>query len=309
MGPPSLTLAGCIAQTLHRNVQARLFSSTPIAVLQSSHPHSQLPRPRKQFGLSRSPEVAESSEQGRRRLESRARGHFQDRDLDRSNLAAKPISRARFGLRQPAATTEISDEESNHPSERLGSGGASTKDRAEGSAFKRRDVDAGTRQERRSANDFSRQPQRHLPTTTLEDRSDGWREGAGSMTPNKAGNADTAATEAVLKDRAWQPMKKLTYQAMAGLRSLHSHDPKTFDKATLSQRFGVSYDAVSRILRSNYQDKKGGGGSAAHTIQGTKWDMNPGTSRLSPVPAVARAFEQRRRAGALRPVGAGNRVK
>jgi hypothetical protein len=309
MSPSSLNLTWCIARTLQGNGHVRSFSSTPITVIQSSQSCSQLPRPRRQFGLSRSPEVAESSEQGRKRLESRGWDHHRNRDSNRTDLAAKPILRARFGLRQPTSTTAISDEESNHPSERLGNEGASTKERPEGSGFKGRVEDAGTRQARRSAKDFPRQPQRHLPMTTLEDRSDEWREGAGSMTPNKAGNADTAATEAVLKDRAWQPTKKLTYQAMAGLRSLHSHDPKTFDKATLSQRFGISYDAVSRILRSNYQDKKGGGGSAAHTIQGTKWDMNPGTSRLSPVPAVARAFEQRQRAGALRPVGAGNRIK
>ena len=89
-------------------------------------------------------------------------------------------------------------------------------------------------------------------------------------------------------DQPWAPTKKLTFQAMAGLRALHANDPATFDKDALSQRYGISYDAVSRILRSNYQDRKGQ--ETGERIQGTKWDMNPATSRLSPVPAINRAF-------------------
>jgi hypothetical protein len=86
----------------------------------------------------------------------------------------------------------------------------------------------------------------------------------------------------------WEPIKKLTFQAMAGLRALHANDPETFNKDALSQRYGISYDAVNRILRSNFQDRKGV--EMGEKIQGTKWDMNPSTSRLSPVPAINRAF-------------------
>ena len=88
--------------------------------------------------------------------------------------------------------------------------------------------------------------------------------------------------------RPWEPAKKLTFQAMAGLRALHANDPAKFDRDALSERYGISYDAVTRILRSQYQDRKGA--ESGEKIQGTKWDMNPATSRLSPVPAVKRAF-------------------
>jgi hypothetical protein len=86
----------------------------------------------------------------------------------------------------------------------------------------------------------------------------------------------------------WGPTKKLTFQAMAGLRALHANDPETFDRHALSQRYGISYDAVTRILRSGFQDRKAK--DSGEKIQGTKWDMNPGTSRLSPVRAINIAF-------------------
>jgi hypothetical protein len=89
-------------------------------------------------------------------------------------------------------------------------------------------------------------------------------------------------------DEPWAPVKKLTFQAMAGLRALHTNDPETFNREALSQRYGISYDAVTRILRSDYQDRKAQ--ETGEKIQGTKWDMNPGTSRLSPVRAINRAF-------------------
>ena len=89
-------------------------------------------------------------------------------------------------------------------------------------------------------------------------------------------------------DEPWAPVKKLTFQAMAGLRALHTNDPETFNREALSQRYGISYDAVTRILRSGYQDRKAQ--EAGEKIQGTKWDMNPGTSRLSPVRAINSAF-------------------
>lgn len=89
----------------------------------------------------------------------------------------------------------------------------------------------------------------------------------------------------------WRPTKKLTYQAMAGLRALHANDPKTFSKDALSERFGISYEAVSRILRSKYQDKKGG--DVGNSIRGTKWDMDASSSSSSPAPAIKRAFALR----------------
>lgn len=54
--------------------------------------------------------------------------------------------------------------------------------------------------------------------------------------------------------RPWEPTKKLTLPAMAGLRALHSADPVRFSRQVLSRRFGISYEAVSRILRSRFAE-------------------------------------------------------
>ncbi|WVQ64429.1 uncharacterized protein L199_002595 [Kwoniella botswanensis] len=102
----------------------------------------------------------------------------------------------------------------------------------------------------------------------------------------------------------WRPTKKLTYSAMAGLRTLYSMDPEKFNREFLSEKFGISREAVTRILKSKYRsdstDDEGSGlGSGSGLVipggndklKGTKWDRNPGSSEeISPVPAILRAF-------------------
>ncbi|OCF60032.1 hypothetical protein L486_02705 [Kwoniella mangroviensis CBS 10435] len=102
----------------------------------------------------------------------------------------------------------------------------------------------------------------------------------------------------------WRPTKKLTYSAMAGLRTLYSMNPEKFNRQFLSEKFGISREAVTRILKSKYRsnstDDEGSGlGSGSglvipggnDTLKGTKWDRNPGSSEeISPVPAILRAF-------------------
>lgn len=131
---------------------------------------------------------------------------------------------------------------------------------------------------------------RLLPLPNKPDRSS-----ASHWTPGRSGtrsfhgqDTHNEAISQIAPDEPWAPVKKLTFQAMAGLRALHANDPETFDRHALSQRYGISYDAVTRILRSGYQHRKGQ--ETGEKIQGTKWDMNPGTSRLSPVPAINKAF-------------------
>jgi len=122
------------------------------------------------------------------------------------------------------------------------------------------------------------------------DRSSGrhWTVGRPDHRSMHGGDTSRSAIPQAEPNEPWAPTKKLTFQAMAGLRALHTNDPETFDRAALSQRYGISYDAVTRILRSDYQDRKAQ--ETGEKIQGTKWDMNPGTSRLSPVKAINRAF-------------------
>ncbi|WVR03199.1 hypothetical protein IAU60_000190 [Kwoniella sp. DSM 27419] len=96
--------------------------------------------------------------------------------------------------------------------------------------------------------------------------------------------------------RPWQPTKKLTYSAMAGIRTLHAIDPEKHSKELLSKKFGVSREAITRIIRSKFRDRKGGDGveedtGAGNRLRGTKWDRDPGSSEnVSPVPAIMRAY-------------------
>jgi len=50
----------------------------------------------------------------------------------------------------------------------------------------------------------------------------------------------------------WQPPRKLSRDAMDGLRSLHSYDPETFSTPVLASKFRISPEAVRRILRSKW---------------------------------------------------------
>lgn len=115
----------------------------------------------------------------------------------------------------------------------------------------------------------------------------------------------------------WQPTKKLTFSAMAGLRALHTLDPERFSRAFLSRKFGISHEAVNRILKSKFRGQKidgveglegldgvmgllneeaPAGGLGKPDLRGTKWDKAPETSeRVSPVPAIMRAYRQSRR--------------
>lgn len=50
----------------------------------------------------------------------------------------------------------------------------------------------------------------------------------------------------------WLPPRKLSREAMDGLRALHHHDPKTFSTPVLANKFRISPEAVRRILKSKW---------------------------------------------------------
>jgi len=51
----------------------------------------------------------------------------------------------------------------------------------------------------------------------------------------------------------WSPPKKLSRQAMDGLRHLHRFDPHTFTSPILAEKFKISPEAVRRILKSKWE--------------------------------------------------------
>jgi len=51
----------------------------------------------------------------------------------------------------------------------------------------------------------------------------------------------------------WSPPRRLSREAMDGLRALHAHDPVTFSTPVLASKFKISPEAVARILKSKWK--------------------------------------------------------
>ncbi|EEB94067.1 hypothetical protein MPER_07187 [Moniliophthora perniciosa FA553] len=54
----------------------------------------------------------------------------------------------------------------------------------------------------------------------------------------------------------WNPPKKLSREAMEGLRELHHLDKQKFSTPVLAEKFRISPEAVRRILKSKWQQPK-----------------------------------------------------
>ncbi len=81
---------------------------------------------------------------------------------------------------------------------------------------------------------------------------------------------------------------------MAGIKALHAEDPVAHSPEHLSRQFGISYEAVKRILKSKFREKKGD----QALLAGTKWDPSPMSNPdQSPVAAIREAFAQARNQG------------
>ena len=56
----------------------------------------------------------------------------------------------------------------------------------------------------------------------------------------------------------WNPRKKLSPDAMDGIRGLHEQDPIKYSTPVLAEQFKVSAEAIRRILKSKWASKAGG---------------------------------------------------
>ncbi|KAF7325314.1 Acylpeptide hydrolase [Mycena venus] len=73
-----------------------------------------------------------------------------------------------------------------------------------------------------------------------------------SLEPTPAAwQAHRAALKEAFPD-GWNPPRKLSREAMEGLRQLHRVNPETFTTSVLAERFRVSPEAVRRILKSRW---------------------------------------------------------
>lgn len=93
--------------------------------------------------------------------------------------------------------------------------------------------------------------------------------------PNESPNTSPTPTPTAFGRKpptksTWEPKKKLSLPAMQGLKELHAKDPVMFSVPVLSEKFGISYDAVNRILRSRFRESQaaGGGGPGVEGKEG-----------------------------------------
>ncbi|KIW78942.1 hypothetical protein Z517_08781 [Fonsecaea pedrosoi CBS 271.37] len=56
-------------------------------------------------------------------------------------------------------------------------------------------------------------------------------------------------------DEGWNPRKRLSPDAMDGIRTLHEEDPERWSTPLLAQHFKVSPEAIRRILKSKWRPK------------------------------------------------------
>ena len=76
----------------------------------------------------------------------------------------------------------------------------------------------------------------------------------GTSTPRSA-LAHRAALKKSFPD-GWAPPKRISREAMDGLRTLHAHDPETFSTPVLAAKFQISPEAVRKILKSKWRPSK-----------------------------------------------------
>ncbi|KAG8531052.1 uncharacterized protein KY384_004409 [Bacidia gigantensis] len=85
--------------------------------------------------------------------------------------------------------------------------------------------------------------------------------------PWKARNPEPSVTDRIPREQwqiqkkalsqrfpqGWSPRKRLSPDALEGIRSLHTKDPILYDTPALANQFKVSPEAVRRILKSNWR--------------------------------------------------------
>lgn len=102
--------------------------------------------------------------------------------------------------------------------------------------------------------------------------------------------------------RRWEPKKKLTHATMSAIKELHRQDPQQWTKAALSRQFGVSYEAIARILKSNWREKEAARAAPASSQTITapgKWSLGEEegmtiAERADPAAFVRKAYELKR---------------
>lgn len=85
------------------------------------------------------------------------------------------------------------------------------------------------------------------PKTTSRPRSQS------SRTPREPWQTQKAALDEKFGTTGWQPRKRLSPDALDGIRALHAQYPQTYTTAALAEQFKVSPEAIRRILKSKWR--------------------------------------------------------
>ncbi|KAJ9619179.1 Required for respiratory growth protein 9 mitochondrial [Taxawa tesnikishii (nom. ined.)] len=65
-----------------------------------------------------------------------------------------------------------------------------------------------------------------------------------------------AALEGKFGEESWNPRKRISPDALAGIRALHASQPTVYTTPVLAEHFKVSPEAIRRILKSKWQPKE-----------------------------------------------------
>jgi len=93
-------------------------------------------------------------------------------------------------------------------------------------------------------------PQAEIRKPSIQEKLMEAREEPSSRT-SKHWKAQKAALKEKFPD-GWQPRKKLSPDALAGIRALHTQFPDQFPSNVLAEKFKVSPEAIRRILKSKW---------------------------------------------------------
>jgi hypothetical protein len=78
-----------------------------------------------------------------------------------------------------------------------------------------------------------------------------FRTSSGRASTSESLASSSSTTMEDRPDSRWAPTKRLSRPAMQGIQDLHRQDPIKYSRAALSKGFGVSVEAISRILKSD----------------------------------------------------------
>lgn len=100
----------------------------------------------------------------------------------------------------------------------------------------------------------SRNPRTHKQeSTTMNNAKDQDDETTSEKDAKEPWRIQKEALKEKFGNESWNPRRKLSPDAMEGIRALHNADPETFKTPVLANQFKVSPEAIRRILKSSWQ--------------------------------------------------------